>query len=289
MITVYELIRSGLHYNKFEIGPLIFVEYTCPIEEQQLGIWTPSDYMIHILSGKKGWRTINHAWTAEAGETFYIKKGAYIIEQYFEEEFCMLLFFISNDFIRDSVKQITANSKPAGQHSARNSPVIEINNDLTLTTYFQSMLTYFTRKEKPSDSLLILKLRELIFNIMQSAANPELAAYFSLMEHARTPSLNEIVNNNFCYNLQLNDYAGMCGCSLSTFKREFKKQFSISPGMWLRRKKLEYAAALLSTTDFNISQICLECGFENLAHFSRLFKTEMNTTPSEYREQFKSK
>ncbi len=97
MLNVYETIQSGLHYNKFEVGDLLFVEYKCPIEDEEFGIWTPSDYMLHVLTGKKGWRTKNHNWTAEAGQTFYVKKGAYVIEQFFEEEFCMLLFFISDD------------------------------------------------------------------------------------------------------------------------------------------------------------------------------------------------
>lgn len=288
MLNVYETIRSGLHYNKFEAGELLFVEYTCPIEDDRLGIWTPSDYLLHVLTGKKGWRTLNHSWTAEAGQSFYIKKGAYIIEQFFEEEFCMLLFSISDDFIRDTVKQISVNTKAVFAQEQQQSPVIEVNPDLTLTAYFQSMLTYFTRREKPSDSLLILKLRELLFNVLQSPTNPELAAYFRSLPHDPRPSLSQIMNKNFCYNLSLEQYARLCGRSLASFKRDFKRHYNVTPGIWLRKKRLEYATALLSNTDLNITQICLECGFENLAHFSRVFKEALNTTPTEYRKQIQT-
>ena len=58
MLNVYDTIRSGLHYNKFKVGELLFVEYTCLIEDATLGIWTPSDYLLHVLTGKKEWRTL---------------------------------------------------------------------------------------------------------------------------------------------------------------------------------------------------------------------------------------
>jgi len=285
MLNVYETIRSGLHYNKFEVGDLLFVEYACPIEEDKLDVWTPCDYMLHVLTGKKGWRTSNHHWTAKAGETFYVKKGAFTIEQFFEEEFCMLLFFITDDFIRDSIKQLSARPATPLKHLADNSPVIEVNNDITLNAYFQSMLSYFSKREKPSDELLILKLRELLLNVLQTQANPQLASYFYSLQNDSRPSLKGIMQDNFLFNLSIEEYASMCGRSISSFKREFKKLFRMSPGSWLRKRRLEYATSLLASSDLNISEICLQCGFENPAHFSRIFKEELNITPSAYRKQ----
>lgn len=288
MLNVYETIQSGLHYNKFEVGNLLFVEYKCPIEDEEFGIWTPSDYMLHVLTGKKGWRTMNHHWTAEAGQTFYVKKGAYIIEQFFEEEFCMLLFFISDDFIRDTVKQVSPKPETNLTPQQEQSPVIAVNNDLVLDAYFQSMLTYFTTREKPADSLLTLKLKELLYNILQQKTNPELSAYFRSLQHDNRPSLRQTMNKNFCYNLSLEEYAELCSRSLSTFKRDFKKQFDMSPGKWLLKKRIEYAASLLGNTDLNITQICFESGFENTSHFSRVFKEELNSSPTDYRKQLQA-
>lgn len=284
MLNVYELIQTGLHYNKFVVDELLFVEYSCPIEEESLGIWTPSDYMLHVLSGKKGWRSMDQSWTAEAGQTFYVKKGTYFIDQYFEEEFCMLLFFISDDFIRDTVKQIVTEAKLPSAVTGEQPPVMEVENDLILTTYFQSMLTYFTKRIKPSDSLLRLKLKELLLNILQSARNPELAGYFRSLQHDLRPSISQIMSKNFCYNLSLAAFAELSGRSLSSFKRDFKKHYHMPPGAWLRQQRLQYARTLLGDTKLTISEICLACGFENLAHFSRVFKEDYNISPSDYRK-----
>ena len=76
MINTYDTIRENLHFNKFTVGELLFVEYKCPIEEEAAGVWTPMDYFIHVLSGKKTWRTTDGTWIAEKDQTLFFKKGA---------------------------------------------------------------------------------------------------------------------------------------------------------------------------------------------------------------------
>jgi hypothetical protein len=49
---------------------------------------------------------------------------------------------------------------------ARQKAAILINGDVTLAAYFQSMLAYFTGTSKPSETLLTLKLKELIVSIL---------------------------------------------------------------------------------------------------------------------------
>jgi AraC-like DNA-binding protein len=90
---------------------------------------------------------------------------------------------------------------------------------------------------------------------------------------------------NFCYNLSLDDYAKLCNRSLSSFKRDFQKHFGISPGKWLQKKRLEYSATLLKNSNLNISQIVFESGFENLSHFSRVFKEKFSLSPANFRKE----
>lgn len=103
MRNFFEFIKGGLHFNKFEVGDLIVVEYSCPLEDEQLGLFSQSDYMVHVLSGKKNWKTVNGEWALGAGDTLYLRKGAAIINQFFEEEFCMLGFFIPDSLIQESL------------------------------------------------------------------------------------------------------------------------------------------------------------------------------------------
>jgi hypothetical protein len=74
MMNTYDTIRTSLHFNKFVVGELLFVEYKCPIEQEAAGVWTSMDYFVHVLSGKKTWRTTDGTWTAEKGQTLFFKK-----------------------------------------------------------------------------------------------------------------------------------------------------------------------------------------------------------------------
>lgn len=283
MINLYEDIKTEKHYNKFEIGELLFAEYKCPLEEKFVGIWTKTDYLVHVVSGKKTWHTTNGSWTAEAGQTLYFKKGAAIVEQHFEQEFCLLLFFIPDDFIRNVVKEYSAELENTPLKYDSVESTVRINNDIGLSVFFQSMISYFSGLEKPSEHLLKLKLKELILSILTSRNNPALSSYFRSLVNTKSPLVKDIMEENFRFNLSLENFAELCHRSLSSFKRDFIKHFKESPGKWLLNKRLEYSAILLRNNNMNISQILFDCGFENLSHFSRAFKEKFGMSPTQFR------
>jgi AraC family transcriptional regulator, exoenzyme S synthesis regulatory protein ExsA len=289
MQNLYDRIRSDLHFNKFEVGELLFVEYSCPLENKAEGIWTQSDYLVHVLSGKKTWRTPQGRWTVTPGETLYIKKGAAIVEQFFDDEFCMLGFFISDDYIKSILKEISNRIDFDSDGMESHAAVVEVHTDVILSAYFQSMLTYFSGGEKPSDSLLELKLKELIINILTGPHNPSLAAYFQSLLGSEKPAIQQIMDANFSHNLSLEEFARLCHRSVSSFKRDFKKHFSVSPGKWLLTRRLEYSTLLLKNSDLNITEIAFECGFEDVSHFSKAFKEKVGLSPINFRKEVSAK
>ncbi|MGZ8436626.1 MAG: helix-turn-helix transcriptional regulator [Candidatus Binatia bacterium] len=285
MMNMYETIRDELHFNKFSVGELLFVEYKCPIEQDVAGVWTPMDYFVHVLSGKKTWRTTDRTWTLEKSQTLFFKKGAAVLHQDFKEDFCVMVFFVSDNFVRDVVREVAGQLSGQRDGDTLHQGAIIVNGDVTLAAYFQSMLAYFTGTEKPADSLLTLKLKELIVSILLGRNNPELAAYFQSLLNSAAPPLSQIMEANFCYNLSLEDFAKLSHRSLSTFKRDFQKYYNQSPGKWLMQKRLDYSAVLLKNPALNVSQAALDCGFEDLSHFSRAFKDKFGVSPAHYRKE----
>ena len=47
--------------------------------------------------------------------------------------------------------------------------------------------------------------------------------------------------------------------------------------------KMQYATTQLSITSMPIKEICTNCGFRNLGHFYKIFRSVYNQTPYEYR------
>ena len=285
MMNMYDAIRDNLHFNKFAVGELLFVEYKCPLEQEAAGVWTPMDYFVHVLSGRKTWRTTDGTWIAEKGQTLFFKKGAAVLYQDFKEDFCVLVFFVSDDFIRDVVREVAGQLRGRQEAAALHKAAMLVKDDVTLTAYFQSMLSYFAATAKPAETLLTLKLKELIVSILLGGNNPELSIYFQSLLKSDAPPLSQIMEANFCYNLALEDFAKLSHRSLSTFKRDFRKYYNQSPGKWLLQKRLEYSAVLLKNPALNVSQVALDCGFEDLSHFSRAFKEKFAVSPANYRKE----
>ena len=284
MRNFFEIVKEGLHFNKFELNNAICVEYTCPLQNERVGLYSQSDYMVHVLSGKKTWKTIHGEWTLETGDTLYVKKGATFINQFFEDDFCILGFFIYDDLIQESVIDVIGKMSVKNDNDVHQFTATELETNNYLEGYFQSMLTYFRRKQKPSDYLLKLKLKELLVNIICSSENTLLVAYLKSVAYNSKPSLPHIMESNFFYNLKMEDFAKLCHRSLSTFKRDFHNHYNTTPGKWLLSRRLDYAANLVKNNFANISQIAFESGFEDVSHFSRAFKNHFGTTPTNYRK-----
>ena len=120
--------------------------------------------------------------------------------------------------------------------------------------------------------------------LLTSDSNPQIAAYFRAYENREGPSVREIMECNFRFNLALEEYARLCHRSLSSFKREFTREFGQPPGKWLVRQRLEYAAALLRNTSQAVTEIVFDSGFENVSHFSRVFRERFHVSPTAYRQ-----
>jgi AraC-like DNA-binding protein len=284
MRNLYEVIKDSLHFNKFIIDDLVCVEYTCPLEDQQLGLFTEHDYIIYVLSGSKSWKTIHGEWKINTGETLYVKKGASIITQFFEEDFCMLGFFLPDQLIRESLQETDPIVTKLSLDKIQTFTASQLKKDNYLDGFFNSMLHYFRNNEQPADSIIILKLKELLLNLMYKSEDKLLISYLNYIKENSNPALTHIMESNFCYNLNIEQFARMCHRSLSTFKRDFHNHYDTTPGKWLLSKRLDFAANMLLSKNTNISQVAFESGFEDISHFSRVFKDKFSTPPSTYRK-----
>ena len=95
--------------------------------------------------------------------------------------------------------------------------------------------------------------------------------------------IEEIMSKNYLYNLKVEEFAKLCGRSLSAFKRDFKSIFNTTPSRWIKAKRLEYSKKLLVESRLNINQVCYECGFVNASHYIKCFKERYKISPYQFR------
>lgn len=183
-------------------------------------------------------------------------------------------FALSNEFLRKVVKDFhfEKNLKPVKKR------VIHLNPNLLLKSVMSSVKSYLEEGASLEPDVLELKTKEALMAIVKSDRN--LAILFK--EYARTEraDLVQFINHNYLFNVPLSEFARQSGRSLSTFNREFKNIFGTTPHKWMHRKRLETARNILRTSNRKVSDVYLEVGFEDLAHFSKSFKKEFGINPS---------
>jgi len=284
MVNFQEKVLQYPQYcRQFSCGESLITIFNCPPEARLMknrfaDLWCHENYIFYVLEGKKVWHTSHGAYEIGEGSCVLVRKGATIIEQFFDIGFCVVLFFIPDSFICDTLKN---RSTPIAKINQNYAPVITLNSTTILKSFFVSMYAYFTGTTEPDRALLELKFRELILNIADNPKNVEALSYFcSLMNEPQSVSLERVMNDNYCFNLKLEQYAILSNRSLSAFKRDFQKQFASTPGKWLQEKRLQHAMFLLGNRDKTVTEAAFESGFENLSHFSRVFKLRFGISPA---------
>ena len=158
----------------------------------------------------------------------------------------------------------------------------KINSDQLINKYIQGILFYFENPHLVNEEILVLKLKEIILLLNQTKNAPAVQVILANLFNPTTYSFREIIDAHVYSSISLAELAQLTSMSLSSFKREFAKVYNTSPAAYLKEKKLQKAAELLSVSDARLSDVAFDCGFNNLSHFSKSFKQKYGLSPSDY-------
>jgi len=192
-----------------------------------------------------------------------------------EGEAIMYAFIMQDEFIQEAI----GNMPISASETAPDDLVLQLEENTILKGFFESLISYIKENEQIDRELLSLKTREALFGVLKN--NPGYAHIFKAFATPFRADLENFMHHNFQHNVRLPVLAKASGRSLSTFNREFRRIFKESPHRWIMKQRLRLARTLLTTTEKRVTDIYLEIGFEDLAHFSRAFKKEFGQTPTE--------
>ena len=106
-------------------------------------------------------------------------------------------------------------------------------------------------------------------------------------ESGRIQKVKQYVVDHYPEHLKLSDLAELVGMSPVSFSRFFHQRTGRTLSEYIVDIRLGFAARMLVDSPKNISEICYECGFNNLSNFNRIFKARRNCTPREFRAMYK--
>ena len=153
-----------------------------------------------------------------------------------------------------------------------------------ITAYMKSLEFYFENPALVSDELQKLKIKELLLLLARTDNAAAVRKLIAGLFTATHKDFAATIEANLYENLNIEELAHLTGMSLSSFKRTFGKTFGVAPATYIRQRRLERAAKLLRRTAQRISDIAYDCGFQDLAHFSRTFQRIYGASPTAYRK-----
>lgn len=171
--------------------------------------------------------------------------------------------------------------KPGNQISNQSRGAI--NNDFLIHKYIEGLLFYFENPTLVNDEILVLKLKEIILLLSQTQNAETVKVILSQIFSSTAYTFKQIIEANLFSQTGVDDLAQKTNLSASSFKREFKKLYNTSPANYIKTKRLERAAELLLASNERITDIAFECGFNDLANFTKSFHDKFSTSPSNYR------
>ena len=241
---------------------------------------------IFVIEGSGSVLSSTEMVEVNSQEAVLLKCGNYLGRIHVDEEDSNYHTMVIH-LLPEVLKQIYQNEIPSFLKAEDNNkatielPLIKGNS--LLIKYIDSILFYFENPSLATEELLVLKIKELFMLLMHTKNAPDVKRILSQLFSPQTYSIREVVDAHLYDDISVTELALLSDHSLSSFKRKFKEIYKESTASYLKKKKLEKAADLLLGSSKNVSKICYDSGFNDLAHFSRSFKNKYGISPTEYR------
>ena len=107
------------------------------------------------------------------------------------------------------------------------------------------------------------------------------------VESRRVEKVRQYIDEPYSDQLKLADLAALVGMNPVSFSRFFHQRTGRTLSEYIVDIRLGHAARMLVDTSKTVSEICYECGFNNLSNFNRTFKARRNCTPRDFRAMYK--
>ncbi|MFT5981387.1 MAG: AraC-like DNA-binding protein, partial [Flavobacteriales bacterium] len=153
--------------------------------------------------------------------------------------------------------------------------------DAFICQFVLSLKELLAQPETFRSKVLTVKFEEIMLYLLETQKQA-LLNFITVNLTEYTLNMIRVVEGNTLKKLSLAQLAFLSNMSVSTFKREFEKQFKQSPSKWFQEKRLEHAAFLLKSKGKRPSDIYILVGYESLTNFVQAFKNHFGTTPKQF-------
>lgn len=133
-----------------------------------------------------------------------------------------------------------------------------------------------------------LALFQLLNQLQKSESIKLTSDNYSILNHSNTEQrmidIMSYIRDNFRKKIELEELANEAIMTKNSFCRYFKQKTGKSLVQFISELRIAYACSLLENESYTLKEICFESGFNNFVSFHKVFKNQLNLTPSQYRK-----
>ena len=103
-----------------------------------------------------------------------------------------------------------------------------------------------------------------------------------VLGETRVKKMMSFIHDNYSADITVADIARSANISKSECFRCFRRIIGKKPVEYLSDYRLKTAARLLRTTDMQVTEVCLACGFNHISYFGKVFRQRYGVSPRDY-------
>ena len=103
-------------------------------------------------------------------------------------------------------------------------------------------------------------------------------------DEERMKCIYHYIYKHFTEKITVKEIAAVANMTETSFCRYFKTRTLKNFTKFLNEIRISYACKLLSNTNYTVTAVCFESGFNELSYFTRLFKKSMKLSPQQYQK-----
>lgn len=144
---------------------------------------------------------------------------------------------------------------------------------------------------KEQGSIKFIKLLQLLTILANSQeykiiCSKNYSTTLNMDQLSRVKTIFEYIENNYRTDISIPEVAKSLNLSESAFYKFVRKHTKKKFTQIVNEYRINHATKLLIETELTISQICYQCGYNNLSYFNRKFREITEIRPHEFRAKY---
>lgn len=278
------LTEAPYNQRELKLNGLSVVESCLHTVNSRGSMYLEEHMLLFVKQGMNVLKDGKTEFVVGKNEMVFLKKATLVDyhktgDQDHDDLYISMMFFLKDEFLQEFIKMTNIKSV----HTVEKVRILVKPANERLQRFFESIEPYFNEPENIDAGLIKIKMLELLYDI--SGTDKNLLQQLLQMKQPVRTEIPEVMEKNYSSPVTLAELAYLSGRSLASFKRDFQSIYNVAPSQWIRNKRLDKAKEVLESTSMAVSDICYTLGFENPAHFSRIFKEHFGYSPSNLRQQ----